>query len=88
MKNQLLPETQKTEVICTASEMMGNGSFVIQSSIDQSKRAKKHPETISQIKWLPIEDLISKMKNQAKRFKREDADESSILKRVAIADKL
>lgn len=54
-------------------------------SIDESKRNPDDPESGSQIKWLAPEELISKMKDQAKRYKREDADESVILERVLVS---
>jgi NADH pyrophosphatase NudC (nudix superfamily) len=57
-------------------------------SIDETLRSKNDPETASQIKWLPRDELISKMKEQVKRFKREDADESIVLERISAIGKV
>ncbi len=52
-------------------------------SIDESSREKGDPESSSQIKWLPPSELVLKMRDQAKRLGREDADESVILSRIS-----
>lgn len=51
-------------------------------SFDLSKRSKNDPESDSEIQWQPVDVLIPKMKEAAKRTNREDADESLILERV------
>lgn len=48
-------------------------------SFDENMRNKNDPESGSEIVWIEPSLLISKMKEQALRLKREDADESKIL---------
>ncbi|MFA5107460.1 MAG: NUDIX hydrolase [Patescibacteria group bacterium] len=48
-------------------------------SIDTSKREPTDPEAGSEITFLPIDDLIGKMKSQFERYKRSDFDETYIL---------
>lgn len=51
-------------------------------SQDDSERRKDDLESGSLIKWMNLQDLISKMKEQRLRLHREDADESSILEKI------
>ena len=52
-------------------------------SIDELLRKKDDPEASSKIEWQEPAYLISKMKDQGERLKREDIDESAILKKLA-----
>jgi ADP-ribose pyrophosphatase YjhB (NUDIX family) len=49
---------------------------------DLSLRKKDDEEKESEIQWHSIDFLISKMKQQNKKYKRTDIDESSILEKV------
>jgi hypothetical protein len=51
---------------------------------DIAQRMKDDEEKLSHIQWHSINFLISKMKDQAIRYKRTDLDESSILERAKI----
>lgn len=51
-------------------------------SIDEKKRKKDDPESVSEIQWLKPMVLIDKMKEQGIRFKRRDVDESVIIERL------
>lgn len=53
-------------------------------SIDESKRDKNDPESISKITFLLVDDLIEKMKTQAKKYHRSDINEIKMLKRIKI----
>lgn len=46
---------------------------------DLSKRLKDDEENLSEIQWKSLEFLIPKMKEQGKRYRRTDLDESAIL---------
>ena len=50
--------------------------------IDPSKCSKADKEIGSEIRWVPIKELIPIMKDQKVRLKREDFDESLILERI------
>jgi hypothetical protein len=51
-------------------------------SIDESLRAKDDIEALSELRFMPPQQLIEIMKEQRHRFGRDDADESSILERL------
>ncbi len=51
-------------------------------SQDVSKRSKEDIEGETDIEWRTKEFLISKMKDQAKKYGRGDLDESSILEKI------
>ncbi|KND49142.1 MAG: hypothetical protein AB198_02680 [Parcubacteria bacterium C7867-003] len=48
-------------------------------SIDESKRKEGDIEAQSKITWLLPDELIAKQKEEGKRFKREDLDESAVI---------
>lgn len=48
-------------------------------AFDPANRKTDDPESSSQIIWLPKEDLVEKMQEQAQRLNRQDLDESKVL---------
>ena len=52
-------------------------------SMDMKMRKKDDVESGSEIKWFSPEEIISKMKEQGRRYGREDADESSVIEKIA-----
>jgi len=52
-------------------------------SFDES-RCLEDGDICAEIKWLPIDELILKMRNQAKRLQIDDLDESEILERAKV----
>lgn len=51
---------------------------------DLSLRMKDDEEKLSEIQWHPMDYLISKMKEQSKRYERTDLDESSVIERANV----
>lgn len=51
---------------------------------DVSMRMKYDEEELSEIQWQSMDYLISKMKEQSKRYERTDLDESSVIERAKI----
>ena len=68
-----------TDVIMEKTTLYFLCDFV---SIDESLRKASDIEATSIIQWLPVDDLIIRMREQTQRYKRDDADESSIIERV------
>lgn len=56
--------------------------LVEKTSFDSSKRDPNDEERDSEIEWHQIDFLVEKMKEQQKRLKRTDLDESSILEKA------
>jgi ADP-ribose pyrophosphatase YjhB (NUDIX family) len=50
--------------------------------IDESKRDKNDPESVSEIKFLPMDELIEKMNSQEEKYHRTDVNEAKILERI------
>lgn len=53
-------------------------------SIEESRRKDGDPERGSEVRWMTLEDIIPKMKEQAIRLDRMDIDESKILEKLRV----
>lgn len=51
-------------------------------ALDNNRRKLDDPEKGSLVSWQPIDELISRMREQRQRLERQDLDESAVLERL------